>query len=316
MKLKDIYKKAVKAGMENDPRGIAAPKATLAAAKKEFDALPEKEREWFDSERLANPYDDTRVLFGGEADVKTVMIGIDIGEGELVLADRLKDKGRRVDAVIAHHPVAHALAGLPAVMSIQPGIYSAAGIPIAQAEGALEPRIREVASRVSPVNQQRAADAARLLAMPLACFHTVADNCVASHLTRLFDAEKPATLGDLYDLLMTIPEYAEGRRQKMGPELVIGSKTSSTGKVLVEMTGGTEGPKEIYAKIARSTDVSTIVGMHFSKEHVDAARAENLNLVIAGHITSDNLGLNLLFDAVFGKKVETIECSGFRRVYR
>lgn len=316
MKLQEIYKKAVKFGMEQDPRGLAAPRATLAAAKKEFEGLPEKERQWFDQERLANPYDDTRVLNAGGAEVKTVMVGIDIGEGELVLADRLKEKGRRLDAVIAHHPVAHALAGLPAVMSIQPGIYSAAGIPIAQAEGVLEPRIREVASRVSPVNQQRAADAAKLLGMPFACFHTVADNCVATHLTRLFDTEKPLTLGDLVDLLMAIPEYAEGRRQKMGPEIVCGAKGSTAGKVLVEMTGGTEGPKEIYAKLARSTDISTIVGMHFSKEHLDAAKAENLNVVIAGHISSDNLGLNLLFDGIFGNKVEIIECSGFRRVKR
>lgn len=317
MKLKDIYAKAVKFGMENDPRGVAAPKGELARAKKEFDALPEKEREWFDAEKLLNPYEDTRILNGPEnVEVKAILAGIDIGEGELVMADRLKEKGRRIDAVISHHPLALALAGLPAVMNIQPGIYSAVGVPIGQAEGVLEPRIKEVASRVSPVNQQRTADAAKLLGLPLASFHTVADNCVATYLTKLFKAEKPATLGDVLELLHAIPEYRLARKEKSGPELVCGSKNSTAGEILIEMTGGTEGAKEMYAKIARSTNISTIVGMHFSKEHIDAARAENLNLVIAGHISSDNLGINLLFDGIFGDKVEVIECSGFRRIIR
>jgi hypothetical protein len=40
-------------------------------------------------------------------------------------------------------------------------------------------------------------------------------------------------------------------------------------------------------------------------------------VVIAGHIASDNLGLNLLLDAVEKHGAfEVLECSGFRRVKR
>lgn len=317
MNLLELYKKAVKTGMERDPRGYDKAARALEDAKKEHDALKASEKPYFDLERLANPYEDTRIVNGpSDVKIKKIMVGIDIGEGELLLCDRLNEKGAKIDAVISHHPVSDALAGLAGVMSIQPGIYADAGVPIAQAEGILEPRIKEVASRISPANIHRASDAARLLGLPLASFHTVADNCVATYLTELATAEKPEKLCDLMDLLQAIPEYDQARRGKMGPAIICGSKNSTTGKVLVEMTGGTEGAREMYAKLARSTDVSTIVGMHFSKEHIDAARAENLNVVLAGHISSDNLGLNLLFDAVFGDKVEVVEVSGFRRVVR
>ena len=45
----------------------------------------------------------------------------------------------------------------------------------------------------------------------------------------------------------------------------------------------------------------------------------HLNIVLAGHISSDNLGLNLLFDKLekkFVQKLEFVECSGFRRFRR
>ncbi len=317
MNLGDLYKKAVKTGMERDPRGMAAPAATLLKARKEYEGLKEDEKKYFDLERLENPFDDTRIIVGpAGTGLKTIMAGIDVGEGEILLADRLRMKGRRVDAVVSHHPVANALVGLPAVMGIQPGIYAAMGVPIGQAEGVLEPRIREVANRVAPTNVNRAADAARLLEVPLASFHTVADNCVASHLTELFAIEKPATLGDVLDLLYAVPEYDSARKEGLGPAILAGSKGGTAGTILVEMTGGTEGAREMYAKLARSTGVSTLVGMHYSKEHLDAAKAENLNVVIAGHISSDNLGMNLLFDACFSETVEVIEASGFRRVHR
>jgi hypothetical protein len=315
MKLREFYEKAVAVGMARDPRGKAATRADLAAAKKEYDGLGKEERKYFDRERLVNPYPDTRILHGGDGELSGLLVGIDIGEGEIVLADRLREKGKPVDAVASHHPGAHALARLPDVMWIQPGLYAAAGVPIGQAEGVLEPRIREVEARVLPANHERAADAARLLDIPLLCLHTVADNCVSTFLTERFEAESPRTLGDVLDLLHAVPEYDIARRAQTGPVLLAGSKKTSAGKIFVEVTGGTEGAVAMYAKLAR-TGVSTVVGMHFSKEHVDAAKAEHLSLVVAGHISSDNLGVNLLLDAALDPSVEVFATSGFRRVKR
>jgi len=62
--------------------------------------------------------------------------------------------------------------------------------------------------------------------------------------------------------------------------------------------------------------VGTIVGMHMSQEHLKNAEKYNINVVIAGHIPSDNLGVNLLLDKVESKfcALDIIPCSGFRRI--
>ena len=49
---------------------------------------------------------------------------------------------------------------------------------------------------------------------------------------------------------------------------------------------------------------------------IDKAKEERLNVVIAGHIASDTLGMNLLLDSALRGKVDIIDCSGFTRVAR
>lgn len=317
MTLADLYRRAVEVGMDQDPRGRAEAEADLAAAAKEHEGLPEAERPFFDRERLENPYADTRILHGDPAtELRAVMVAVDVEGDEILLADRLRERGRPVDAVVAHHPRGHALAQLPEVMRIQAGIHAGLGVPVGQAEGILGPRLREVSERIQPVNHQRTVDAARLLDVPLVCVHTPADNCVATFLTRLFEREAPRTLGDVLDLLHAIPEYQQARRDQAGPVIVAGEKKARAGKIFVDMTGGTEGAKEMYQKFAQATEVSTIVGMHLSKEHVDEAKKHHLNVVLAGHIASDNLGLNLLLDAALEPGIQVLEAGGFRRVER
>lgn len=317
MTLEEFYRKAVQTGMRNDLRGFDAAAADREKAKKEFSALTEDEKKYFDFERTENPYSDTRILYGDPSQaVDAVMAAIDIDESSILLADRLREKGRRIDAVVGHHPRGHALAQLPDVMEIQAGIHGFLGVPIAQAEGILAPRLKEVASRLQPANHQKTTDAAKLLDVPFLCIHTPCDNCVANHLTQIFDANAPPTLGDVLEMLHEIPEYATARREQTGPEIACGDKKSKTGKIFVDMTGGTEGPKEMYQKFAQSTEISTIVGMHFSKEHLEEAKKNHLNIVLAGHISSDNLGVNLLLDDCLPGNVQIIEAGGFRRVDR
>jgi hypothetical protein len=56
--------------------------------------------------------------------------------------------------------------------------------------------------------------------------------------------------------------------------------------------------------------------MHIPDDAVDKAKEEKLNIIIAGHIASDTLGLNLLLDRVLAKNMKVIEISGFRRFHR
>jgi putative NIF3 family GTP cyclohydrolase 1 type 2 len=97
---------------------------------------------------------------------------------------------------------------------------------------------------------------------------------------------------------------------------VSGSENRKCGKIFVDMTGGTEGPKDIFEKYATS-GISTLVGMHLSEEHLKNAKKANLNVIIAGHISSDNLGLNLLFDEIEKEdQLEFVSISGFERIRR
>lgn len=316
MKLKDIYEKAYKNGIALDPRGSAEVAKELERAKKEYDDLKEKAKKDYDAERVSNPYADTRILYGApEKEVKRILLGIDMEVGEVVLADRLKESGRPIDLIIAHHPEGRAMANLYAVMDMQAGILFKYGVPINVAEGIMAERISEVERRLMPANHTRAVDAARLLDIAMMCIHTPSDNAVTDYLQAIFDAKKPVTVSDIIDALREIPEYAEAAKETIAPKAVSGSDKRKAGKVFVDMTGGTGGSKKAFEKLAIS-GVGTVVGMHISEDHLKEAKEHNINVVIAGHIASDTLGMNLLLDRVLDDGVEVIGTSGFKRVRR
>ena len=316
MKIGDFYRRAVETGMAHDLRGREAVDRDLAKAAAQLEKLSEEEKEFFDRESLSNPYADCRILHGDpEADVKTLLAGIDIDVQELLLADRLADKGRGVDLVLGHHPGGSARARLHDVMSIQTGILEGLGVPVHVAEALMGERSKDVERSLLPFNHTRADDAARLLDVPFMCLHTVADNMVASHLQKAFDEEKPDTLGEVVKRLLKEPEYREAKAQGFGPTILNGSDSRRAGKVFVDMTGGTSGSKDIFPSLTQS-GVSTIVGMHMSDDHRKKAEESKMNVVIAGHIASDNLGVNLLLDEALEPGVEVLACSGFRRFER
>jgi hypothetical protein len=115
---------------------------------------------------------------------------------------------------------------------------------------------------------------------------------------------------------MEIPEYQDASRYLAGPRIILGSPKRPVGKVSVEMTGGTEGPKEVFDKMYKA-GIRTLVCMHLGEEHFKKVKDANLNVVIAGHISSDSIGLNLLLDRIERQeKFQIIGCSGFRRISR
>jgi hypothetical protein len=317
MKLRNIYKKAIEAGIANDLRGKESVLKELEQKKKEFDDLKADEKEFFDRESLLNPYSDSRVLFGtGDEEIKSALVGIDIDVGEILLADNLRSKGRNIDLLLSHHPSGSAFANLYSVMRMQSDILNIFGVPINVAEGLMDGRISEVERKLLPANHTRAVDAARLLGIPFMCMHTPADNMVAYYLQGLFDEKKPCFLSDVLDILKAIPEYRDSAANGAGPKIVLGAGNIKAGKIFVDMTGGTEGAKDVFESLTNS-GVSTIVGMHISEEHRKEAEKAHMNVIVAGHISSDNLGLNLLIDQILKfDSFDIIECSGFRRFHR
>ncbi|MFA5146108.1 MAG: NGG1p interacting factor NIF3 [Candidatus Omnitrophota bacterium] len=318
MKLADIYKFSVKRGIDKDPRTRKEINEALKAARKEFLKSKGADRRAFDRERLWNPYADTRILYGApEEDIKTVMVGIDMEVGEILAADRLSERGEDIDLVMAHHPEGAAWAAFYDVMHIQEAVFNKLGIPMDIGKSMLKDRIAEVQRAVSPANHSRSVDVARLLGIPYMCVHTPADNHVTDHLQRMFDTKRPAKLSHVLAMLKGIPEYFDGLKKNAGPRILVGDPDKKAGKVFVDMTGGTEGPKRIFGRLSQA-GVGTIVAMHLSEEHFKNAKEEHINIVIAGHIASDTLGLNLLLDSLEKKAglLKIIPCSGFIRVKR
>jgi len=317
MKIKDIYDLIIKKGIENDPRGKDAVLKTLKKTSEEYKNLKDEEKKEFDKEKLTNPYADTRVLYGDmDLNVKRILVGIDIEVAEILLADRISVKGEKIDLIISHHPVGKAFANFYEVMGMQADILQKMGVPINVAEGTLFPRIKEVERKVLPLNHMRTVDAARLMNIPIMCAHTVADNFVATYLQSLIDNKKPDTLKDVINILKEIPEYAYAFSNNAGPKIIIGSDSNRVGKIFVDMTGGTEGAKEVYERLSQA-GVGTMIGMHFSEEHKKELEKHHINAIVAGHTSSDSLGLNLLLDEILKEeKIDIVSCSGFYRVSR
>lgn len=314
MKAKEIYNLAIASGAENDPRAKVGVKKYLKNQKRIYQGLSKDKKEEFDKERLTNPYADSRFLTGDlNKNIKTLLVGIDIDAAEMAIIRDLPDK---IDMVISHHPAGRALAALDQVMSLQADILHQAGVPINIAEGVMKERIGQVSRSVSAANHNRAVDAARLLKIPFACIHTPADNMVYQFLQKYIARKKPETIGELIDALKQIPEYKIATKENAGPTIFAGSPSNRAGKIVVtEMTGGTEGAKEIYEKMAQA-GVGTIIAMHMKDENREEAIKNHINVVVAGHIASDSLGMNLILDKLAKKGIKIIPCSGLIRVVR
>lgn len=311
MKIQEIYQLGIAFGMQHDLRPMADVKKKIARIKKQYEKLSKEEKASFDQERLTNPYMDSTVHFDSGKKIKTVMAGIDIDAGELLIANQLG-----VDAVIAHHPVGKGLSYLDDVMHLQADVLAQYGVPINIAESLMKVRISEVSRSVNPSNHFKSPMAAQNLNMSFLNVHTPADNAVATFLKNLIEKKNPEYVSEIIELLESVSEYKDAKKYGLGPTLFAGSKENRTGKIAItEITGGTEGSPKMYEKMANA-GVGTIIAMHQSEAHREAAEKAHINVVIAGHISSDNIGMNLFLDELEKRGVEIVPCSGLTRFSR
>jgi putative NIF3 family GTP cyclohydrolase 1 type 2 len=282
MKIKDIYNLMIKMGTEVDFRGKEGVQKLLDSKKKNFEKMSPEQKEEFDQEALENPYLDSGVYnISEDKEIKKVLVGIDIGPEEILIAKHLGD----IDLVIAHHPVGKGLAQLADVMELQADVCNYYGVPINIAEGLMRERISEVARGVNSSNHQRTVDAAKLMKVNLMNSHTPCDNLAAKFLKDFVESKNPQKVGELISVLKEIPEYKEAMKIGVGPKIFVGNPENRCGRIaLSEITGGTEGSPKLYEKMAQA-GVGTVVGMHISEDHKKEAEAAHVNIVIAGHLT-------------------------------
>ena len=317
MTLQEIFDLAIAMGTEADPRGRAGVEKALKRTREAYQELPEAKKQDVDPESLKHPYADTRILFGDPTvQVNRVMVGIDVDAAELVLSDRLKEKGEDIDAVIAHHPAGPGIALFDEVMDLQVDTLASYGVPVNVAEALMRDRAGEVRRRFGPMNHYRSVDAARLLGIPFLCLHTVWDNLGWKFMSDVIAKEQPETVGDIMKLLRQIPEFAQAIKDQAGPAVYVGSEKNRAGKIVVAgFTGGTNFGKEMYERLSHA-GVGTMIDMHAPEEHVEEAKKYHINLIVTGHMASDSIGANLYLDALEERGVQCLPCSGLIRVSR
>ena len=316
MKVHDLFSFALKQGIAADPRGKAGVDLWLKRAKKEFDDLKPAEKKFFDTDRLTNPYPDSCIHVDDEkTEVKRILAGIDISSSEILLASQLNERGKKVDLLVSHHPKGKALANLHEVMEMSVQVYEDLGVPVHIAEKIFEERVKEVGRRIHPINHFAEIDMAGLLQVNFMNTHTISDNLVNEYMIDYLKKKKPETIGDVMEALLELPEYQEAEKVGAGPKIISGAPKHRVGKILVEMTGGTTPSNKVYEQLSQY-GVSTIVGMHMRDEAMEKTTELNMNVIIAGHMSSDSLGMNLLLDEFEKRGIEVVSCGGLIRVNR
>jgi hypothetical protein len=315
--LKELHEFAVEQGIEQDPRDQKQIDRLLEERKERYEELDGVREEQYDEDRLENPFDDSKVLHGGDQDISKLAVGIDVEVSDLVLIDRLNESGKGIDGVLSHHPNGIAYARLGNVMNLQIDLLSQAGISVSQAEAVIKSRADEVRKGLHARNHPREPQAAELLGLPFACAHTITDNYAYQFAKDYLAEEEPRTLGDIIDALLELEEYQWELGQGMGPQIFVGNKDSRAGKFgVLGFTGGTDPGEDVIEKMV-DAGIDTLVAMHAGKGQLDKAKEHNLNVISTGHMASDSLGVNLLLDEVQDEfDVEIVGLSGFKRVER
>lgn len=317
MTTQEIYNLLIQAGIDADPRGRQAIEEKLAKVREEYHDLPDDKKADFDTDKLTNPYSDSGFHFGDpNKQVKRVLVGIDIDPAEVLLTKELERMGKPVDLIIGHHPIGKSLALLHEVMDIQTDVLARAGVPENIAEGTLRERLSQVSRSVASSNHYQPVDMAKILDVPIMNFHTPGDNSVWRFIDEFLAKKKPKTVGEIVEILKEIPEYHEATKLQAGPTIFAGDEKARAGKIVVSgMTGGTGSSEKIYERMSHY-GIGTEIAMHISEKNREEASKHYINVVVAGHISSDSLGINLLLDKLEKAGIEIIPCSGLIRVSR
>ena len=247
---------------------------------------------------------DCGIMVPGE-NIKKVLFGVDMDTPEILLAKQLG-----YDCVISHHP-RNTETDLLKVLDTHVDKLEALGVPRNRSQKRLAERREEIAYNLHVSNTRRSESAAQLLGMPYMCIHQPADiiseNVVQKHLDAKFAGKNLTKVSEVMDALEEIGEYKNSYRK---PVLRAGSKESYAGKIYVLMSGFT-GPGDKILKEYFEAGVGTLVMMHIPEKDAKAIKEQAIgNVIIAGHLSSDSIGMNIIAEEWKKQGVETTMMSG------
>jgi len=247
---------------------------------------------------------DCDVVVPGE-NIKKVLMGVDMETAELLLA---KEMG--YDCVVTHHPK-NTNVDMLKVMDSHILRLEKLGVPRNRSQKALAKRTEELGYNQHVSNSRRSESAAKLMNMPYVSLHTPADiiseATVQKHLDEKFAGKPETKLGDITAALEEICEYKNSARK---PVIRVGSKDSYAGKIYVLMAGLT-GPGADILKQYFEGGVGTLVLMHIPEKDAKELKEHAYgNVIVAGHMSSDSIGMNKIADKWREQGVEVTMISG------
>jgi putative NIF3 family GTP cyclohydrolase 1 type 2 len=236
--------------------------------------------------RLKEIPEDSAIYVDGK-DIRKVLFGIDAGASELLLAKQLG-----YDAVIAHHPAGEtAIVNYHNVFKRHIQQMIDAGVPAAEAEGAVRRKLEQLEVESHTRNYGHAVDVAKLLKMPYMNIHTPLDEVGRR---RMSEQISKRVKGDakVRDVVSALNEFAEFKNATTKIKIRLGRPENPAGKVVVSHGAGTNGGYEI-AKTYFKHGVGTVIYIHVSPADLERLKADGVgNLIVSGHIASDSVGIN------------------------
>lgn len=221
--------------------------------------------------------------------IKKVMVAIDVGTAELLLA-----KSLGCDAVIAHHPIGIAAINFYKVFGRHVDYMVGHGVPKKVAMGATEKLKERVETRTHAAIYDDVVGAARALKMPLVNIHQPCDEYMRKAILARIESGKTEYVSDIIDSVSKIPEFRHAETRVQARH---GRKENKAGHWALVIAAGTNGGYSI-ARAYFQHGVDTVIYLHVDYGDLVKMREEKLrgNLIVLGHLAGDSLGLNALAD--------------------
>ena len=231
--------------------------------------------------------------------ITKVLIGIDIGTAELMLAKQLG-----CDAVIAHHPIGVAAVNFYKVFDRHFDYMVEHGVAKKLAKQAVEKLKERVETRNHADIYSNVAGAAKALGMPLVNIHQPCDEYMRQVILLAIKAGRTEYVSDIVKSLSNIPEF---RHAATKVRVRFGNQNNKAGHWALVVAAGTNGGFHI-AKAYWQSSVSTIIYLHIDYGELTKMREEKLggNLIVMGHLAGDSIGLNGLAERLEDLGIETV----------
>ena len=306
MTLNEIYHKSIEVGIANDWRGRDAVDAILDKARKD------SSEPGFDKDRLFNPYGDSRIAVGDpDTDITAMVVGIDIGPNELLMAATMRQMGKRVDLCFCHHTscINRGLYYYDDIIEHHRSSLAEVGVPAEK----YDPAVDEWISKIEYRWKLDTMNAARNLDIPLVNVHTPCDLMHVGHTLAVFERNSDATLGDIAAELNEVEEIKTTPYEEV---IVHGDSDSKPGLVYNPTGAGWRPPLSMF-EMACEVGINSAVFVSPDENFFAMSRKYNVNIVELPHNSNDNHGINLMLDEIEKVQPMTIyDAHNFRRVRR